>query len=705
MKHGTQSTPEIFAIETILGCNLKCPECAIGGNFVSRKKGWMTFIKFKLIADKIRPYCKYLYLHIWGEPMLNNDIYQMIEYASTFTRTNISTNGKSMTDKNAEMLIRSGVNDIIVSIDGVSQNVYEKYRVGGSVQKAINSLKMLQYFNQKYGNKVHIIPQFIVMKHNHHEMNSFCKLTESIGLRPQFKSPYIRNPNSCFSASDDPRFQRPCYPDMTSLKMAMRECGSVRNVFNILLDGTVVACCHDYDSFTNFGNIFEQDVLDIWNSEKYKRFRWNVMSGKPPQFCIKHCMSYFLDPTEKNAIDKCGQKVFRETSDKTICYTQKEDNLNFYNQFHNKIYSDEAHLTACMQWLAKAQDVNTGDGASAKYDIASKKWDKNDYFEITGSMIPSFLCYAKLTSKDSYIKRAVYLGDCEIATQSPDGSARKIGVAGDLTPCIFNTAQIIIGWLALYDEAGSTKYINAAIKAANWIVENQDADGKWNKYTYNGPKAYHSRVTWVLLELYAITKNDKYRISVERSLGWIFAQANDNAWFRNNSISEPEKSLTHLIGYVLVGLLEIYRMNCRNPQFKSLLNLLTVAASHITKIYILNKSQDLKTLPGTFDCNWKSSDNWSCNTGSTQIEFFLRRLFRYYKEPLLITVSDMLLNDLKSCHLIDGITDPNAYGGIPGSYPINGPYQNFAIPNWGVKFFADSLLQRILPENKQKYLG
>ena len=144
MKHGTQSTPEIFAIETILGCNLKCPECAIGGNFVSRKKGWMTFIKFKLIADKIRPYCKYLYLHIWGEPMLNNDIYQMIEYASTFTRTNISTNGKSMTDKNAEMLIRSGVNDIIVSIDGVSQNVYEKYRVGGSVQKAINSLKMLQ---------------------------------------------------------------------------------------------------------------------------------------------------------------------------------------------------------------------------------------------------------------------------------------------------------------------------------------------------------------------------------------------------------------------------------------------------------------------------------------------------------------------------------------------------------------------------------
>jgi radical SAM protein with 4Fe4S-binding SPASM domain len=705
MKHETQSTPEIFAIETILGCNLKCPECAIGGNYVSRKKGWMTFTQFKSIADKIRPYCKYLYLHIWGEPMLNNDIYQMIEYASTFTRTNISTNGKSMTDKNAEMLIRSGVNDIIVSIDGVSQNVYEKYRVGGSVQKAINSLKMLQYFNQKYGNKVHIIPQFIVMKHNHHEMNSFCKLTESIGLRPLFKSPYIRNSKSCFSNSDDPRFQRPCYPDLTSLKKAMRECGSVRNDFNVLVDGTVVACCHDYDSFTNFGNIFEQNVLDIWNSEKYKRFRWNVMSGKPPQFCIKHCMSYFLDPTERNANDRCGEQLFVENTGKILCDNQKEENLHFYNQFHNKIYPDEVHLEACMQWLAKAQDMHTDVGVFAKYNIASKKWDKEDYFEITGCIIPSFLCYAKLTGKDTYIKRAINLGDFEITKQTPDGSARTIRVAGELTSSILKTAQIIIGWLALYEETGSTKYINAAIKAANWVLKNQDEDGKWIKYAYYGPKAYHSKVAWALLELYAITKNDEYRISVERSLDWILAQANDNAWFRNNSVSEPEKSLTQLIGYVLVGLLEIYRMNFLNPQFISLLNQLTVAASHISRIYIHNKSQELKTLPGTINCKWNSSDSWSCNTGNAQIEFFLRRLFRYYKEPLLITVSDMLLNDLKTCHLIDGITDPNAYGGLPGSYPIYGPYQNYAIPNWGVKFFADSLLQRLLPENKQKFLG
>lgn len=296
----TRLVPEIFAVETILGCDLKCPECAVGGNFINRKKGWMRFDQFKIIADKIRPYCKLLYLHIWGEPMLNKDIFKMIEYASAFTSTNISTNGNALTEENAEKLITSGVTDIIVSIDGVSQEVYEKYRVGGNVKKATESLKMIQHFNLKYGNKVHIMPQFIVMKHNQHEMNEFQKLCESLELLPSFKSPYIRNPRSQFSVSDDPRFIRPHFSDIKSLRGAMTECESVRNVFNVLLNGSVVLCCHDYGKFTDFGNIFERDVMEIWNSDKFRNARWNVMSGNAPKFCIDKCMSYYLDDEISN---------------------------------------------------------------------------------------------------------------------------------------------------------------------------------------------------------------------------------------------------------------------------------------------------------------------------------------------------------------------------------------------------------------------
>lgn len=65
--------PEMFMVETVMGCNLQCPECALGGGYITRAKGCMSFERFKIIADKIRPYAKYLYLHIWGEPLLNKD--------------------------------------------------------------------------------------------------------------------------------------------------------------------------------------------------------------------------------------------------------------------------------------------------------------------------------------------------------------------------------------------------------------------------------------------------------------------------------------------------------------------------------------------------------------------------------------------------------------------------------------------------------
>lgn len=116
--------PHIFSIETVLGCNLHCIECAIGSNIISRKYGMMSFNQFNIIAEKMKKYCTYAYLHLWGEPMLNPDIIKIIEIASKFTRTNISTNANSIDKIKAKQLIHSGVSDIIVSIDGMTQNIY-----------------------------------------------------------------------------------------------------------------------------------------------------------------------------------------------------------------------------------------------------------------------------------------------------------------------------------------------------------------------------------------------------------------------------------------------------------------------------------------------------------------------------------------------------------------------------------------------------
>jgi len=135
---------------------------------ITRRKELLTFDRFKHIADKSRPFAQYYYLHLWGEPMLNRSILDMIRYVSNYAKANISTNALLLSKALCEDLITSGVTDLIVSIDGMSQEVYSKYRVGGDVEVAKERLAWLQEANIRNGNRVAISPQFIVFKHNQH---------------------------------------------------------------------------------------------------------------------------------------------------------------------------------------------------------------------------------------------------------------------------------------------------------------------------------------------------------------------------------------------------------------------------------------------------------------------------------------------------------------------------------------------------------
>jgi MoaA/NifB/PqqE/SkfB family radical SAM enzyme len=267
--------PEIFIVETFLGCDLKCPECAIGGGFITRKEGRLDFDRFKIIADKIKPFCKDLHLYHSGEPLLNRDIFKIIKYASAFTKTNISTHGNTLTEEKAKKLIESGISVIIVSIDGMTQEIYERYRVGGDLKKVLKGLELLQHYNARAGSRVRINPQFIVAGYNNHEIDKFREYCKSLGLEPSLKPLNFKSKEFLF----DKEKAKGC--------LAMKD-----GVFDILLDGSAVLCCQDYNAIKAFGNIYEQEVIDIWDSEEYKSCRQGVVSGNAPQFCIEWCMTY-----------------------------------------------------------------------------------------------------------------------------------------------------------------------------------------------------------------------------------------------------------------------------------------------------------------------------------------------------------------------------------------------------------------------------
>lgn len=307
----------IFQIETSHLCDLRCPECAIGGGVADRRKAFMTYEEYKIVASKIQNYASYIFLHIWGEPLLNPDIFKIIRLTSSFSRCHISTNGMCMTDTMAEDLILSGVSDVLVSIDGMTDEIYSKYRVGGDVNKAISALKMLHSYNLKHGQRVRIVPQFIVFKHNQHEMEMFRNLCRELGLLPTFKAPYIRNVLE-FQVADDPQYTRPRYSDISQLKVAMTGCKSFMNGCFILVDGSVVACCSDYNGETLFGNIFKQELAEIRNSDEFKKFENKIKSGDIPKFCLDNCMSWSLESKYMTYIGSNNDSVINKMM-KKIC--------------------------------------------------------------------------------------------------------------------------------------------------------------------------------------------------------------------------------------------------------------------------------------------------------------------------------------------------------------------------------------------------
>jgi len=285
--------PTVFYVETVLACNLACPECVIGTDTINRTKKIMKLEDLETISKKIEPYAKLVYLHKWGEPLMNKKIIEMISITAKYAHPHISTNAILLDKEKAEKLITSGLGTLIISIDGVSQNTYEKYRIGGQVKTVLKNIKMLAEINNYYSNPVTILPQFIVFKHNYSEVNQFKNFCEEVGLRPIFKKPYIRF-GDAVQESDDKNFQREKYNNKEDHLHAISECPHATCTMTITANGQLLLCAQDYNGDWQIGNILDEGstVENLWNESYYKHERNKIINKNPPKLCTDNCMIY-----------------------------------------------------------------------------------------------------------------------------------------------------------------------------------------------------------------------------------------------------------------------------------------------------------------------------------------------------------------------------------------------------------------------------
>ena len=270
----------IIIIDVCNVCNLRCPLCPTGNTTIARKQAMLSLEQYKEIFDKIKEYALVVSLYNHGEPLLNPDVFSIIEHTHrNRVGTNISSNFNWPQPVDINDFIRSGLDYVTVSLDGVTQEAYQQYRVRGDIAEVFDNMKRLLAAKKALKSKTPFVEwQFIVFKHNEHEMDEARRLASETRGRP-FAFRIARGPAGGHAQSANCR-KNGCQKircigrEIQNLSrsvdtFSIRACFYLYRSMFIYPGGGVTPCCFAHDDRQDFGNIYNNSVSEIWNNKTY----------------------------------------------------------------------------------------------------------------------------------------------------------------------------------------------------------------------------------------------------------------------------------------------------------------------------------------------------------------------------------------------------------------------------------------------------
>ena len=279
--------PVSISFEPTTSCNLRCPECPSGLRAFTRPTGMLKQNFFKETIDQVHKELLYLVFYFQGEPYLNPDFLDMVKYASSkkiYTAT--STNAHYLNDDNARRTIESGLDRLIISIDGTTQDVYEQYRVGGRLDKVLEGTKNIVKWKKELQSKTpFVVFQFLVVKPNEHQIDDVKKLAKDVGVDDVwFKTAqvydYENDPNNLIPSLDRySRYKKTKDSYEFKGKLA-NHCWRLWHDPVITWDGLVAPCCFDKDAQHRLGDLKQRSFKEIWKNGEFKKFRTAILKGR-----------------------------------------------------------------------------------------------------------------------------------------------------------------------------------------------------------------------------------------------------------------------------------------------------------------------------------------------------------------------------------------------------------------------------------------
>lgn len=280
--------PVSISFEPTTSCNLKCPECPSGLRQFTRPRGMLKKDFFTKTIDEISKDILYLIFYFQGEPYLNKNFLEMVSYASSkglYTAT--STNGHFLSEEMARKTVESGLDRLIISLDGTTQEVYEQYRREGNIEKVIQGARNIVKWKKELKSKTpFVFFQFLVVRPNEHQIEDVKKLAKEVGVdEVRFKTAqvydYENDPNHLIPENEKfSRYKKDKKGKHITKNKLQNHCSKLWEANVITWDGKVVPCCFDKDAKHQLGDLKNQSFKEIWQNENYKKFRRDITKGR-----------------------------------------------------------------------------------------------------------------------------------------------------------------------------------------------------------------------------------------------------------------------------------------------------------------------------------------------------------------------------------------------------------------------------------------
>ena len=291
-----KALPFSLSIEPTTACNLGCPECPSGLKQFTRPTGKLAHELHEKILDEVKSHVFYINYYFQGEPFLHPDFLELIKAAKKrkiYTAT--STNAHFIDANKAEEIVNSGLDRLIISLDGLTQKSYEQYRVNGNLEKVLDATKSIVAAKERLKSDTpHLIFQFLAVSANEQDIPQLFEKAKELKVdevrvkTAQFYSFENGNPlmpknekYSRYTLGSGGKYQ---------LKNKLKnECWRMWSGSVITWNGKAVPCCFDKDAVHQLGDMTNSTFKSIWRSEEYVSFRKSVFTNRQEINICKNC--------------------------------------------------------------------------------------------------------------------------------------------------------------------------------------------------------------------------------------------------------------------------------------------------------------------------------------------------------------------------------------------------------------------------------